>query len=325
MHGEIHRCYDAPEQERPSPFPIHPIMPLVSILIPVHNSAFFPRALASALGQTLGDFEIIVSDDSTNDAAAETVARYAEPRIRYVRNKPSLGFHGNFAQCYRLASGKYLKFLNHDDLLRPDCLAKMVDAFEQLGSAISLVFSRRTRIDANDQLLADDEATQPLAKRNGPFRGRMLGDHCLATGINRIGEPSAAMFRREDVSLNPDSLFCIDGREYTCLADLALWLRLLAQGDAYYFAESLVGYRVHDAQLQEAAPVRTRCRTERFYLPCDGRKLGFLQDLDEYRRVLDRGEKHIAWAARFLSATEEEQLLCETAMRDLASVRASLP
>jgi glycosyltransferase involved in cell wall biosynthesis len=299
-------------------------MPLVSILIPACDSPFFATALDSALNQSLRDIEVIVSDDSAGHLAAEVVAAKADSRIRYVRNTPGLGFHGNFAQCHRLAQGQYLKFLNHDDVLRQDCVAQMVDAFQQLGEVVSMVFTRRARINTAGQVLPDDIQTVPIAQRNGPFRGAMLGNHCLVESANRIGEPSAVMFRSRDAAPNPASLFCINGREFTCLADLALWLRLLAKGDAYFLAEPLCGYRVHDEQLQHAAPVRTLCRTERFYLPLEARSLGFLENPNDYHRVLDQSGRHIDWAAARPDLTHEERGICAAAKADLAAEFAQL-
>jgi glycosyltransferase involved in cell wall biosynthesis len=294
-------------------------MPLVSILIPVCDSPFFATALDSALNQSLRDIEVIVSDDSVGHLAAEAVAAKADSRIRYVRNTPGLGFHGNFAQCHRLAQGQYLKFLNHDDVLRQDCIAQMVDALQQLGEVVSMVFTRRARINTAGQVLPDDIQTVPIAQRNGPFRGAMLGNHCLVESANRIGEPSAVMFRASDAAPNPASLFCLNGREFTCLADLALWLRLLAKGDAYFLAEPLCGYRVHDEQLQHAAPVRTLCRTERFYLPLEARSLGFLENPNDYRRVLEQSDRHIGWAAARPDLTHEERRICVAAKADLVA------
>ena len=149
-------------------------MPLVSILIPVHNSPFFAAALKSALAQSFRDVEIIVSDDSDNALAEETISATTDSRIRYFRNTPKLGFHGNFAACYQLARSKYLKFLNHDDILRADCVAQMVDAFEQLGPVVSLVAARRARIDAQGVTLPDNVQTRLIALRNGSFRGSLL-------------------------------------------------------------------------------------------------------------------------------------------------------
>ena len=292
-------------------------MPAVSILIPVFNSQHFVHALDSALDQSFADIEIIVSDDSTNDAAHAVVLAKSDSRIRYVRNTPSLGFHANFAQCWVMARGMYIKFLNHDDILRSDCVAQMVDAFTQLGSAISLVFARRARIDALGNVMPDDIQTQPIAQRNGAFRAKMLANLCLIKSTNFIGEPSAAMFRRSDIIENtaatPTSLFVIGEQEFTCLADLALWLRLLSKGDAYYIADQLCGYRVHGEQLQNAAPVRTLCRTERFHIAPAARTLGFLEDTTDYRNVLNQSGKHIEWAAKRPDITAEERVICDEA------------
>jgi len=304
-------------------------MPVVSILIPVYNSQHFVGALDSALNQSFADVEIIVSDDSTNDDAHIVVLAKNEPRIRYIRNTPSLGFHANFAQCFEMARGTYIKFLNHDDILRSDCVAQMVDAFTQLGNAVSLVFSRRARIDLLGNVMPDDIQTQPIAQRNGAFRAKMLANFCLIKSTNFIGEPSAAMFRRGDLIADPaanrNRLFCIGAQEFTCLADLALWLRLLSKGDAYYIADQLCGYRVHDQQLQNAAPVRTLCRTERFHIAPAARTLGFLEDVTEYRGVLDQTRKHIEWAAKRPDITAEERAICDAATAHLKAEVLRLP
>lgn len=76
---------------------------------------------------------------------------------------PRRGFHANFAQLHALATGHYVKFLNDDDLLHPECVAPMVAVFEALGSRISLVASRRVLIDAAGNALPDSWATVPLS------------------------------------------------------------------------------------------------------------------------------------------------------------------
>ena len=126
------------------------------------------------------------------------------------------------------------------------------------------------------------------------------------------------MFTREDAGPNPRSLFCIHEREFICLAYFSLWLRLLAKGDAYFIADPLCGYRVHEAQLQHAVNIRTLCRIERFYLPRDARRLGFLQNPDEYRDVLELAKRHIAHAEAFVDATDKERAICAAARQDVA-------
>jgi len=110
--------------------------PLVSICTPTyHRPDFLERAIRSCLAQTYTHFEIIVTDNSTDDASREMIARLGDARIRYFKNETNLGACGNTNRATSLAKGKYVKFLMDDDLLKPECLARMVEALEKNPSA----------------------------------------------------------------------------------------------------------------------------------------------------------------------------------------------
>ena len=96
--------------------------------------------------------------------------------------------------------------------------------------AVTLATSRRVVIDERGERKPDIEATRPVAVVTSLIPGRELGDLALVNSANYIGEPSTPMFRRAQVELEEGSLFRWRGREYHCLADLSLWLRLLANG-----------------------------------------------------------------------------------------------
>ncbi len=261
--------------------------PLVSILIPAYNTAFFGAALASAVAQTFRGIEIVVCDDSEGREIQGIVSRVGGARVRYVRNPSRLGFHGNFARCFELARGRYIKFLNDDDLLHPSCVASMVQAFETCDAPVSLVTSRRLVINERGAVMEDIPATVPLASQNIRYSGLTLGNHVLERSANYIGEPTTVMFRKSDVSLNGDTLFRIAERDYLCLADMCLWLRLLARGDAIYLAQPLSYFRIHPGQLQDSPEGEARCMVERLYLPTDARRLGFLSDETAFRRTIE--------------------------------------
>ncbi len=262
-----------------------PDAPLVSILIPAYNPRFFEAALASARGQHYPNFEIVVCDDSPGDEIARIVAREPDERTRYVRNPRNLGFFGNFTQCFELARGEYIKFLNDDDLLFPGCLARLVDGFRRYSSKITLACSRRQPVDAEGRPMRDFLQTQPLSASDSLFHGRRLGEAVLTTCLNRIGEPTTVMFRKCDVQMVDGNLFRFGGRDYHCLADLSLWLRLLAKGDMFYAAQALSAFRVHAGQEQKKPEVAFGCLSEWASILDDAQELGYLADPAVHRRA----------------------------------------
>jgi glycosyltransferase involved in cell wall biosynthesis len=291
--------------------------PRVSILIPAYNPRFFGPCLAGAVAQTYDDVEILVGDDSGGTEIEQAVAAARGGRVRYLRNPARLGFHGNFASLFGRATGEYVKFLNDDDVLEPRCVERMVAAFDSLGPRAALVTSRRQLIDATGTVFPDTAATAPLADRDCLFKGRPFGDEMLLRSVNLVGEPSAAMFRRADVAPVGGTLFRIAEHEYTCLADLALWLRLLAGGSLVYLAEPLCRIRVHAGRLQDSEEVAARCMTERYFLPRDARTIGFLTDDGQYAAALRHGAGLVRRGLAETAPGTRARAICEEAQRQI--------
>jgi glycosyltransferase involved in cell wall biosynthesis len=110
--------------------------PLVSILIPTYNRPeYLRRAVESCLAQTYHNFEIVITDNSTNQDSARTMAKYTDLRIRYHSNGGNIGPWESPNRAISLAQGAYIKFLMDDDLLKPSCLALMVEALEKHPTA----------------------------------------------------------------------------------------------------------------------------------------------------------------------------------------------
>lgn len=259
--------------------------PLVSVLIPAYNPRFFEQALKSAAGQDYRKLEIVVCDDSGGDEIARICERTADPRTRYFRNRRNLGFGGNFTECLNRAKGKYVKFLNDDDVLLASCVSRMVKAFETYGKEVFLLTSRRHAIDEHGTTF-DAVPTTPLVEKTTFLDGRVLGNFVLMRGVNYIGEPTTVMFRKRDVDMEAGRLFMLNGTEYTCLADLSLWLRLLNRGGAVYLADPLSLTRIHKDQYQKTPSVAVRCIIERLLLAQDAMALGFLEGADQRKQVM---------------------------------------
>jgi glycosyltransferase involved in cell wall biosynthesis len=126
-------------------------LPKVTIGLPVSNGAdYIELALQSLLSQSFTDFELIISDNGSQDATPEICAHYAQldPRITYFREEKNRGASWNYNRLVAEAKGEYFKWASHDDLCAPEFLARCVQAMDSC-SDIVLCFAYSNFIDAD--------------------------------------------------------------------------------------------------------------------------------------------------------------------------------
>ena len=249
-------------------------IPLVSVLIPTYNRAkYLEIALQSALDQTYQNIEIIICDDSTNDVSKRMLIRYLKKhsQIHYYNNGGNLGEYGlnNCKKCIQVSSGEYINFLNDDDIFYPKKIERMVEYLRD--KSISLVTSRRSRIDESGNTLQDIGATSPITTVDSVYNGKELGKRMIMQKINFIGEPTTVLFRKRDL----DNFGMFMGRQYHCNFDMASWLSLMLKGKCAYIAEILSSFRVHREQSGSNDEVHKLGLRELEYLLEDGQKAGF--------------------------------------------------
>lgn len=103
--------------------------PLVSVIIPTYNRADrVGEAIESALDQTYDNLEIIVVDDCSSDNTEDIVQGY--DKVRYVRNSSNQGAPRSRNKGVDEANGKYVNFLDDDDILYEKKVEKQVTVFE---------------------------------------------------------------------------------------------------------------------------------------------------------------------------------------------------
>lgn len=109
-------------------------MPKVSIIIPAYNCApYITDAMKSVLNQTYKDYEIIVVDDGSTDNTREIMEEYIKKyseKIRYLYQE-NKGVCAARNKGIKEAEGKYLAFLDQDDIWLREFLQKMVEKIEQ--------------------------------------------------------------------------------------------------------------------------------------------------------------------------------------------------
>ncbi|MDD3276329.1 MAG: glycosyltransferase family 2 protein [Kiritimatiellales bacterium] len=217
--------------------------PAVSILIPTYNYArYLPAAIESALDQDFTDFEVVISDDASTDNTEKICRSYEakDSRIRFVRHKKNLGMVENWNWCLQQARGTYIKYLLADDKFnRPYALRRLVEAMSLPG--VALAASARELMDENSRTIG---MWNSLGLNDHRVDGRVLSAQCLERSVNRIGEPTAVLFRKADAVRGFDVTF----RQ---LVDLEMWLHLLQKGDLAYLAEPLCCFRRHAGQQTE--------------------------------------------------------------------------
>ena len=107
--------------------------PPVSIGVPVRNAErYFAECRECLEAQTFGDFEVVISDNDSDDATEAICREWAarDSRVRYERQATNLGATGNFNRVFGQARGRYFKWAAADDRCAPTFLARCVERLE---------------------------------------------------------------------------------------------------------------------------------------------------------------------------------------------------
>ena len=108
--------------------------PCVSVILPIYNmERYLPACLDSIIGQTHREIEIICVNDGSTDASMAILREYeaADSRIQII-DQENQGLSVSRNKGAEIAGGKYLYFMDSDDLLEPDALELCVEKMERL-------------------------------------------------------------------------------------------------------------------------------------------------------------------------------------------------
>jgi glycosyltransferase involved in cell wall biosynthesis len=158
-------------------------MPAVSVIIPAYNgvSRYLGQSIESVLAQTFKDIEVIVVDDASIDETARLVASY--PEIRYVRRAVNGGQAAARNEGARLATGRFLAFLDQDDLWEPAFLEETLQVAD-MDKGAAIIHTDGYQVNERNEVLSYDHAM----KRTGSITQLLRGGHDVAT--------SGSLFRR---------------------------------------------------------------------------------------------------------------------------------
>lgn len=250
--------------------------PLVSVLVPTYQGeAHIAETLRSILEQTHERLEIIVSDDGSTDGTVEVVREVTrhDRRVRIDAHE-NIGIFANPIRLLQQATAPLVKFLLQDDLLEPACVERLAAPMGDPG--LALATSARRRIDGLGNELPPTPATSTIVSRAGRLDGRTLGSQLLLGQLNRIGELSTVLYRRD--ALDPATLWSFPGYAVRGNGDVVVHLKALAAGDAWYEPEVLSSFRTHEGQYGSRPEVAIDCTVDWPHLVIGSRSLGFLPE-----------------------------------------------
>lgn len=226
-------------------------LPTVSALVTVYNRAHVLfDTVASLFRSSYRDFEIILVDDSSRDESWKICQALAagSPEVHAYRNEQNLGDYANRNRAASLARGKYLKYLDADDLIYPHSLQVMVDTLEQFPDAA-------VALSAN---VIDPEV--PYPEKLGPpefFRRHFFGRSPIGVG------PSASIIRRDCF----EAVGGFSGRQF--VGDTELWLKLAERWPVVLLPPALVWWRRHEGQQMSLEMKRPEVLNIRLQLELD--------------------------------------------------------
>ncbi len=196
---------------------------LVSIITPIYNCATFLQEMVdSVLCQTYEYWELIIVDDCSTDATRNLLSKYDDARIRYFLNDRRIGaaLSRNFA--LRQARGRWIAFLDGDDVWAPQKLERQVGFMEKNFYAFS--YTGRGFMSEDSQLM--DKFVY------GPNRISRLGMLCFCwPGCLSVMYDSSVVGLIQIVDIEKNN-------------DYAMWLKISRIVDCYLLAENLATYRV---------------------------------------------------------------------------------
>ena len=217
--------------------------PRVSVCIAAYNAArWLPEALASATAQSYEELEVVVVDDGSTDETPEVVAAAGDARIRSVRHARNRGQAAAWNTSIRRARGELIKFLAADDLLRADCVERML---ARVDAGAAIVFARRALAGGapgwRERYGAVHEGFGALEAMND---GSELFGRWLADGFrdNWIGEPTSVMVRRDLLARTGLFNLHVHGP-----LDMGLWMRALPRSSVGFVDEELGTLRLHES------------------------------------------------------------------------------
>ena len=202
---------------------------LVSIITPAYNAAeYIAETIESVLAQTYPNWEMLIVNDCSKDNTAEIVQSYAakDNRIKLINLKQNSGAAVARNTAIQNAKGRYVAFLDSDDLWKKEKLQKQLDFMQQNGYAFTFTAYGHFK-DRKENIQNLIKVPKSLNYKQA-LKGNQIG--CLTVMLDRMQVQNINFSKQKH-------------------EDYILWLNILKQGiTAYGLNESLALYRIGNSK-----------------------------------------------------------------------------
>ncbi|MDO9592469.1 MAG: glycosyltransferase family 2 protein [Erysipelotrichaceae bacterium] len=208
---------------------------LVSIVMPAYNCAdFLGITLDSIINQTYKKWEVIVVDDRSTDNTAEVVREYMmkDERIKYHRLEKNSGAAVARNTAVELAQGKYMAFLDSDDVWFPEKLTKQITFMEEYNYLFTC--TSYTKIDEEGKYLNRTIGVRKQSDYNDILK-KNPGNSTVVYNAEEIGKIKIPNIRKRN--------------------DYVMWLSVVKKaGMLYGMEEPLASHRIRNGSLSKKKP-----------------------------------------------------------------------
>lgn len=210
---------------------------LVSIIMPSYNTAnYIEASIESVQHQTYENWELIIVDDCSTDNTDEIVKPLlSDARIRYLKNEKNSGAAISRNRALREAKGKWIAFLDSDDLWLPEKLEKQVTFMEQNGYHFS--YTNYEEINMAGEKTGVRVTGPKKITKTGMFNYCWPGCLTVMYDAEAVG-----LIQIADIKKNND---------------YAMWLKVCRKADCYLLDECLAQYRKGRAGSVSTHGIRT--------------------------------------------------------------------
>lgn len=201
---------------------------LVSIIMPVYNGeANIAESIASVLSQTYSLWELIIVDDCSTDNTGDIIAQFTNEHIRYWRQLQNTGVAGARNKAISMARGRYIAFLDSDDLWLPEKLERQL--FFMKNNDYGFSYTEYRQFTDNPQNAGAIIKVKDFVDYKELLKGNDIG--CLTVMLDREKFPEIKMPKERH-------------------EDYITWLNLLRNGRrAYGLHLDLARYRKSETSL----------------------------------------------------------------------------